>query len=147
MSRYLLYFVVLFVLTAGCHEIGNDSKRWTVAPEVTDSVQTDDGHSTTVQFTLEGNANPVVLNGVKVLFLTQNETVRNETALGTVEIDWNGGRSFTVTTPMRPYYINLRYDSVERPTDAGGGVVGLRLVGSGEGEYRYITYGEYTATY
>jgi hypothetical protein len=147
MTRYAKYLVVLLVLTAGCHEVGNEPKGWTVAPEVTDSVQTDDGRSTTVQFTLEGNASPVVLNGVKAVFLTQNETVLNETGLGTVEIDWGGGRSFTVTTPTRPYYINLRYDSVERPTDADGGVVGLRLVGSGEGQYRYVTYAEYTETY
>ncbi|MFC7141732.1 hypothetical protein ACFQMA_18070 [Halosimplex aquaticum] len=147
MSRYSKYLVVLLVLTAGCHQVGNEPKGWTVAPEVADSVQTDDGHSTTVQFTLEGDASPVVLDGVKVLFLTQNETVLNETALGTVEVDWGEGQSFTVTTPTKPHYINMRYDSVERPTDSDGGVVGLRLEGGGEGQYRYVTHTEYTARY
>ncbi|MFC7141735.1 hypothetical protein ACFQMA_18085 [Halosimplex aquaticum] len=139
--------IAILVVTAGCHELGPQEKVWGVGSEIAGSVQSDGNYTTSVQFELEEDVSPVVLKGVKVEFLTAEEVILNETTLGTVRFERGALHQFNVSTPERPYYVYLKYDEVEQPTDAVGGVSGLRLRQSAEGEYRYSSYRNYTAEY
>ncbi|MFC7141734.1 hypothetical protein ACFQMA_18080 [Halosimplex aquaticum] len=141
--------VALLIVTAGCHQVGVENDRWTLSPVINETAQTNGRYTTTVEFNLGGTTAPVVLNGVKVRFLTANKTLLNETTLGAIRFDWEEetNNQFTVVTPAKPHYVYLKYDEVKRPTDAVGGVNGLRLQQNAEGEYTYFSYENYTRSY
>ena len=149
MSRSVTTLTVLCLLLAslsGCHLISGGERTWDVNPEVRNATAIEDGYVMEMGFQFGGRADaPVNMEGVKLVFISPNETNLNETVLGSMRFYFREYESFNVTLPRRPEYIQLKYTSLNHSGDATGAVEGLQYQ-DGNPSY-YTTYDDYDAKY
>ena len=145
-TLFLLFLVLFSATLSGCHLIGRPEPAWTAGPEVRDVVQNGSEYRFEMSFQFGGDSGPVEMRGVRLVFLSSDREVLNETRLGTMTFGYREYGSFNVTLEQVPYYINMRFDSLQQSSDRGT-VVGLQFTGVNEGVHGYRTYSNYTAEY